>query len=131
MITLTDRTVHANLMHKISRYGQLTAARHLTVFFVLIEITYPWRDRIGLVCKDEGLLRQLPFNRMVAPGCGIFGTFFLCGLGEEDLTDLPDDMADKYMKLLYQPQILLQTTDGACVLPLVDCEGAENNGRSS
>lgn len=33
-----------------------------------------------------------------------------------------------YMKLLYQPQILLQTTAGACVLPLVDCEGAENNG---
>ena len=96
-----------------------------------IEITYPWRDRIGLVCNDEGLLRQLPFNRLVAPGSGIFGTFFLCGLGEEDLTDLPDDMADKYMKLLYQPQILLQTTDGACVLPLVDCEGAENNGRSS
>lgn len=68
-----------------------------------IEITYPWKDAVGLVCNDEGLLRQLPFNRLVAPGSGIFGTFFLCGLGEEDLTDLPDDMADKYMKLLYQP----------------------------
>ena len=87
-----------------------------------IEITYPWKDAVGLVCNDEGLLRQLPFNRLVAPGSGIFGTFFLCGLGEEDLTDLPDDMADKYLKLLYQPQILLQTADGACVLPLVDIE---------
>ena len=87
-----------------------------------IEITYPWKDAVGLVCNDEGLLRQLPFNRLVAPGSGIFGTFFLCGLGEEDLTDLPADMADKYLKLLYQPQILLQTADGACVLPLVDIE---------
>ena len=87
-----------------------------------IEITYPWKDAVGLVCNDEGLLRQLPFNRLVAPGSGIFGTFFLCGLGEEDLTDLPDDMADKYLKLLYQPQILLQTADGACVLQLVDIE---------
>ena len=87
-----------------------------------IEITYPWKDAVGLVCNDEGLLRQLPFNRLVAPGSGIFGTFFLCGLGEEDLTDLPDDMADKYLKLLYQPQILLQTADGGCVLPLVDIE---------
>lgn len=87
-----------------------------------IEITYPWKDAVGLVCNDEGLLRQLPFNRLVAPGSGIFGTFFLCGLGEEDLNDLPDDMADKYLKLLYQPQILLQTTDGGYVLPLVDIE---------
>ena len=87
-----------------------------------IEITYPWKDAVGLVCNDEGLLRQLPFNRLVAPGSGSFGTFFLCGLGEEDLTDLPDDMADKYLKLLYQPQILLQTADGACVLQLVDIE---------
>lgn len=87
-----------------------------------IEITYPWKDAVGLVCNDEGLLRQLPFNRLVAPGSGIFGTFFLCGLGEEDLTDLADDMADKYLKLLYQPQILLQTADGACVLQLVDIE---------
>ena len=87
-----------------------------------IEITYPWKDAVGLVCNGEGLLRQLPFNRLVAPGSGIFGTFFLCGLGEEDLTDLPDDMADKYLKLLYQPQILLQTADGGCVLPLVDIE---------
>ena len=87
-----------------------------------IEITYLWKDAVGLVCNDEGLLRQLPFNRLVAPGSGIFGTFFLCGLGEEDLTDLPDDMADKYLKLLYQPQILLQTADGGCVLPLVDIE---------
>ena len=87
-----------------------------------IEITYPWKDAVGLVCNDEGLLRQLPFNRLVAPGSGIFGTFFLCGLGEEDLTDLPDDMDDKYLKLLYQPQILLQTADGGCVLPLVDIE---------
>ena len=92
-----------------------------------IEITYPWKDAVGLVCNDEGLLRQLPFNRLVAPGSGIFGTFFLCGLGEEDLNDLPDDMADKYLKLLYQPQILLQTTDGGYVLPLVDIE-EENDG---
>ena len=87
-----------------------------------IEITYPWKDAVGLVCNDEGLLRQLPFNRLVAPGSGSVVTFFLCGLGEEDLTDLPDDMADKYLKLLYQPQILLQTADGACVLQLVDIE---------
>ena len=44
-----------------------------------IEITYPWSDPIALVCDEEGLLKQLPFNRLVAPGSAIFGTFFLCG----------------------------------------------------
>lgn len=66
-----------------------------------IEITYPWRDPIALVCDEEGLLKQLPFNRIVAPQSAIFGTFFLCGIGEEDLTDLPEELVDKYMRLLY------------------------------
>ena len=93
-----------------------------------IEITYPWKDAVGIVCNDEGLLRQLPFNRLVAPGSGIFGTFFLCGLGEEDLTDLPDDMADKYMKKLYHLQMLIPTDDGSCVLSLNEIEDNEENG---
>ena len=92
-----------------------------------IEVTYPWKDKIGRVCNEEGLLRQLPFNRLVAPNNAIFGTFLLCGLGEEDLTDLPDEMAYKYMKILYHPQILIQTTDGVSVLPLVDIK-EENDG---
>ena len=66
--------------------------------------------------REEGLLRKLPFNRIVAPGNAIFGTFFLCGLGEEDLTDLPDDLADKYMKVLYDPEMLVQTPMGYTVV---------------
>lgn len=81
-----------------------------------IEVTYPWQNRIGLICNEEGLLRKLPFNRIVAPGNAIFGTFFLCGLGEEDLTDLPDDLADKYMKVLYDPEMLVQTPMGYTVV---------------
>ena len=68
-----------------------------------IEITYPWRDPIALVCNEEGLLKQLPFNRLVAHQSAIFGTFFLCGIGEEELTDLPEEFMDKYIWLLYIP----------------------------
>ena len=94
-----------------------------------IEITYPWKDNVAMVCNDEGLIRQLPLNRLVAPGNPIFGTFFLCGFGEEDLTDLPDDMADKYMKKLYHLQMLIRTADGDCVLPLSEIEKNEKNSR--
>lgn len=72
-----------------------------------IQAIYPWDDPVALVCDEEGLLKHSMFNRVVAPEVAIFGTFFLCGLGEEDFTDLPDDLMEKYMKLLHTPQILI------------------------
>ena len=87
-----------------------------------IEITYPWEDPVALVCDEEGLLKQLPFNRLVARQCAIFGTFFLCGIGEEDLTDLPEKLADKYARLLYAPEKLIRTKVGYAALPVWACE---------
>ena len=86
-----------------------------------IEITYPWKDPVALVCDEEGILKQLPFNRLVAPQSAIFGTFFLCGIGEEDLTDLPEELADKYMRLLYAPERLIRTKAGYAALPVAVC----------
>ena len=65
-----------------------------------IQAIYPWEDEVGLVCDEEGLLKQYPLNRMISPDIAIFGTFFLCGLGEEDFTDFPDALVDKYCALL-------------------------------
>ena len=87
-----------------------------------IEITYPWEDPVALVCDEEGLLKQLPFNRLVARQCAIFGTFFLCGIGEEDLTDLPEKLADKYTRLLYAPEQLIRTRAGYAALPVAVCD---------
>ena len=98
---------------------------------VYIEITYPWREPIALVCDEEGMLKQLPFNRLVAPQNAIFGTFFLCGIGEEDLTDLPEELADKYMRLLYDPQILIRTNAGYAVLPIPDSDTPEDDNESA
>ena len=87
-----------------------------------IEITYPWEDPVALVCDEEGLLKQLPFNRLVAHQCAIFGTFFLCGIGEEDLTDLPEKLADKYARLLYVPEKLIRIRAGYAALPVAVCD---------
>lgn len=87
-----------------------------------IEITYPWKDPVALVCDEEGILKQLPFNRLVAPQSAIFGTFFLCGIGEEDLTDLPEELADRYMRLLYAPERLIRTNTGYAALPVMVCD---------
>ena len=83
-----------------------------------IEVTYPWEDQIALVCDEEGLLKGKPFNRMVSHASGIFGTFFLCGIDTENLTDIPDELVDKYSQLLYEPQILIKTREGFVALPV-------------
>lgn len=60
-----------------------------------IQAIYPFRDEAGVVCNDEGILLGLPFNRKVDEECCIFGTFFICGLGEEDFTSLPEKLVEK------------------------------------
>ncbi|MEG0127158.1 MAG: DUF3846 domain-containing protein [Clostridia bacterium] len=83
-----------------------------------IEITYPWEDAIGLVCDDEGLYKQTEWNRYIKKDVAIKGTFFLCGLGEEDLTDLPTDLMEKYKRLLWDPHLFLRTPTGIAILDM-------------
>lgn len=70
----------------------------------LIQAVYPWEDLVALVCDEEGLINGKSLNRYIMPGMVIAGTFFICGLGEEDFTDLPDDLAEKYEQMFYHPQ---------------------------
>lgn len=85
-----------------------------------IQAIYPWKDRVALVCDEEGLLKQSEFNRLISPDNAIFGTFFICSLGEESFTDLSDDMIAKYAQLLRDPEVLIRTRSGNVVLHLMD-----------
>ena len=59
------------------------------------------------VCNEEGLINGLPFNRRVPGGYGgVFGTFFICGLGEEDFCSLPAELVERF-KSEYQNSELL------------------------
>ena len=89
-----------------------------------IQAVYPWDDPVALVCDEEGLLKQYAFNRLVAPEVAIFGTCFICGLGEEDFADLPEAMLEKYAALLHTPQALVRTPMGVIAIPM-DAEFAE------
>ena len=85
-----------------------------------IEASYPWEDRVGLVCNEEGLYCDCEWNRYICEGVAIKGTFFICGLGEEDFTDLSPEMMDKYKRLLWNPHLFVRSPRGVCVL---DMEG--------
>lgn len=74
-----------------------------------IQAVYPWEDaEAALVCDEEGLLKKSPFNRKVAPEVFIFGSCFICGLGEEDFTDLPEPLIERFLKQYQFPELLFK-----------------------
>ena len=74
----------------------------------LIEPIYPYHEEVSIVCNEEGLINGLPFNRSVPGGYGgVFGTFFICGLGEEDFCSLPPDLMERFKKEFKHSEILL------------------------
>ena len=74
----------------------------------LIEPIYPYHEEVAIVCNEEGLINGLPFNRSVPGGYGgVFGTFFICGLGEEDFCSLPPDLMERFKKEFRNSEILL------------------------
>ena len=74
-----------------------------------IQATYPFDDLVGLICNDEGKLMGLPLNRALYDDEGhlydiVSGNFLIVGLGEEDFTDLPADLMEKYTEHFKYPE---------------------------
>lgn len=65
-----------------------------------IQIVHPWHDSVALVCDEEGVLKDKPFNRNVTPWLQIAGTFFLCGTIEDDFMDLTDAQVELYTEIM-------------------------------
>ncbi len=73
-----------------------------------IQAIYPYQEEVAIVCNEEGLINGLPFNRSVPGGYGgVFGTFFICGLGEENYSSLPPDLMARFKKEFKNSEILL------------------------
>ena len=62
-----------------------------------ITATYPWEERAALVTDDNGLFTEKSFSRYIPElEQPIKGNFFICGLGEEDFAELPQDLIQKF-----------------------------------
>ena len=96
VVATNDRPKRVEIPHTLEEMQRVVGGH--------IQAVYPWEDLVALVCDEEGLINGKPLNRYVMPGMVIAGTFFICGLGEEDFTDLPDDLAEKYEQMFYHPQ---------------------------
>lgn len=87
----------------------------------LIQAMYPWPDSAALVCNDEGKLMGLPFNRALRDEDGqiydtVAGTFFVCGLTEENFCGLTEEQVEKYLAEFLEPEALVRTNRGVIVV---------------
>ena len=83
-----------------------------------LQAVYPWDDPVALVCDEEGLYKDIAWNRYIREGLFIKGTFFICGIGKENFEDISDELAKKYSQLLYWPQMFIRTPDGTSVITM-------------
>lgn len=88
-----------------------------------ITATYPYGEPVAVVCNDEGLLLGLPFNRRLDDNTIIAGTFFICGLSEDNFADLSPELMKKFKKRLYWPQQFIRIGQMLFALPCAPKEG--------
>lgn len=87
-----------------------------------IQVVYPFPDPVAIVCNDDGKLMGLEHNRVLRDERGeiydiIYGPFFICGLGKEDFTSLPEDLLQKYARLFQHPELFLRINGVLMVVP--------------
>ena len=67
-------------------------------------------DDVAIVVNEEGKVNKLPLNRSLYDESGerfdiIAGTFFVCGLGEENFTSLNETQKEQYAREFYPAEM--------------------------
>ena len=88
-----------------------------------IEAIYPYEDPVAIVCAEEGKINGDPLNRAIRDEDNdivdiIAGTFFVCGLGEEDFASLPKELQEKYEDKFHQPESFLKLGSRIMAIPM-------------
>ena len=89
----------------------------------LIQMVYPYSDKVGLMLNDEGKLLGMEPNRSLKDEDGniydvIAGTFYIVGLDEENFGSLSEELIEKYMKKFKQPYLYVQLGMGIMEIPI-------------
>ena len=88
-----------------------------------IEAVYPFEDRVGIICNEEGKLLGLKLNRALRDDDGeiydvISGTFLVVGLGDEDFTSLNGKDIEKFSEMFKSPEIFRNTPSGIMAIKI-------------
>lgn len=88
-----------------------------------IQALYPFDDPVVIVANDEGKMLGLPPNRGLRDDDGelcdiICGTFFICGLTEDNFGSLTEEQVEKFMKEYETPELFMTICGYIFALPL-------------
>ena len=89
-----------------------------------IQAIYPYEDPVAIICNEEGKLQGMEPNRAVRdPDTNeitdiICGTFFICGLSDDDFCSLTEEQIAKYSNLFHSPEVFLWNGTSLVVLPV-------------
>ena len=77
------------------------------------------------ICCESGKLDGLPLNRALRDSDGdiydiVAGNFFIVGLGQNDFTDLPHELAEWFAEQFRQPELFMRVDDKIVVEPMPD-----------
>ena len=90
-----------------------------------IQAVYPYEEPVALSCNEDGKLNRLPLNRALRDSDGdiydiIAGNFFIAGLGQNDFTDLPHDLAEQFAEQFRQPEMFMRVDGKIVAAPMPD-----------
>lgn len=88
-----------------------------------IQAVYPYEEAVALICNEEGKMDGLPLNRALRDADGriydiVAGNFFLAGLGEDDFTDLPDELVEQFAERFRQPEMFARVNGRIVAYPV-------------
>ena len=74
-----------------------------------IEAIYPFSYNVAVVCNALASDQSMEFNRSIPERSygGVFGTFFVCGLGEESFISLTPEQVRIYTERFKQAETLV------------------------
>ena len=77
------------------------------------------------VANEDGKLDGLPLNRALRDADGdiydiVAGNFFIVGLGQNDFTDLPHELAEQFAERFRQPEMFMRVDDKIVAAPMLD-----------
>ena len=81
-----------------------------------IQAIYPYNDLVALVCDEEGLYHEPDWNRYVEDYGMIKGTFFICGITEDDFCSIPDELIEKYTQRFWTPEKIVRINNEIIII---------------
>lgn len=96
-----------------------------------IEALHYFNEPVALVCNEEGKIDGSELNRAIKDENGkivdiIAGTFFVCGLGDENFASLPPEHREKFEKMFKNPEVFLKMGKGIMAVPIEPNKGEAN-----